>query len=92
MNGKLTTPRLVPEPTVDRPAKKLIVNMEFLEEEGNEITLKDLQGKTIVYIINYTSCKAVYPKLVADMRGIENNIPKQLVQDPNFIMESKLQV
>ena len=33
MNGKFTTPRLVPEPTVDRPAKKLIVNMEFLEED-----------------------------------------------------------
>lgn len=34
MDAELTSPPLVPEPVGNRPAKKLIVNMEILEQEG----------------------------------------------------------
>jgi nitrite reductase (NO-forming) len=34
MNAQLTSPPLVPDPIGSRPAKKLIVDMEILEEEG----------------------------------------------------------
>ncbi len=34
MKAELTAPPFVPEPVGDRPAKKLIVNMEILEQEG----------------------------------------------------------
>ncbi len=34
MNAELTAPPFVPEPVGDRPAKKLIVDMEILEQEG----------------------------------------------------------
>ena len=34
MMAELTAPPFVPEPVGDRPAKKLIVNMEVLEKEG----------------------------------------------------------
>ena len=34
MKAELTAPPLVPEPVGDRPAKKLLVNMEILEEVG----------------------------------------------------------
>ncbi len=34
MNAELTSPPLVPKPIGDRAAKKLIVHMEILEQEG----------------------------------------------------------
>ncbi len=44
MNAELTAPPFVPEPVGDRPAKKLIVDMEILEQEG---TMTD--GTTYMY-------------------------------------------
>jgi nitrite reductase (NO-forming) len=44
MEAELTSPPFVPAPVGDRDAKKLIVNMEILEEEG---TMAD--GVTYVY-------------------------------------------
>lgn len=43
-------------------------------EEGEEIQLSDLKGKTLVMVMIYTTCKAACPRLVADMRNIEKQI------------------
>ena len=40
-------------------------------EEGLKIQLKDLKGKTLVFVMIYSTCKAACPRLVADMRNIE---------------------
>jgi protein SCO1/2 len=45
-------------------------------EEGETIQLKALKGKTLVMVMIYTTCKAACPRLVADMRNIEKQIPK----------------
>lgn len=45
-------------------------------EEGKSIELKELKGKTLVMVMIYTTCKAACPRLVADMRNIENQVPK----------------
>lgn len=39
---------------------------------GEEIEFKDLQGKPLVVVMIYTACKAACPRLVADMRHIED--------------------
>lgn len=57
-------------------------------EEGESIELKDLKGKTIVMVMIYTTCKAACPRLVADMRNIEAQIPDELIKDINFVMVS----
>ncbi|WP_452229365.1 SCO family protein [Lacinutrix sp. MEBiC02404] len=57
-------------------------------EEGKEIQLKDLKGKTLVMVMIYTSCKAACPRLVADMRNIEAEIPKENLKDLNFVLIS----
>lgn len=57
-------------------------------EEGEEIELKDLKGKTLVMVMIYTSCKAACPRLVADMRNIEDQIPKKNLKDLNFVLIS----
>jgi protein SCO1/2 len=57
-------------------------------EEGEVIQLKDLKGKTLVMVMIYTSCKAACPRLVADMRNIEAEIPKENLKDLNFVLIS----
>lgn len=57
-------------------------------EEGTSIELKDLKGKTLVMVMIYTTCKAACPRLVADMRNIEKQIPAELLSDINFVLVS----
>ncbi|HLV14932.1 MAG TPA: SCO family protein [Xanthomarina sp.] len=57
-------------------------------EEGEEIQLEDLKDKTLVMVMIYTSCKAACPRLVADMRNIEGQIPKKNLDDLQFILVS----
>ena len=57
-------------------------------EEGNTIELKELNGKVLVMVMIYTTCKAACPRLVADMRNIESQIPEELLNKLQFILVS----
>lgn len=57
-------------------------------EEGEEIQLEDLKGKTLVVVMIYTSCKASCPRLVADMRNIEAQIPDEKIKNLRFVLVS----
>ncbi|WP_445737980.1 SCO family protein [Mariniflexile sp.] len=57
-------------------------------EEGKTIQLSDLKGKTIAMVMIYTTCKAACPRLVADMRNIESQIPKDNLKDLSFVLVS----
>ncbi len=57
-------------------------------EEGKSIELVDLKGKTLVMVMIYTTCKAACPRLVADMRNIEKQIPENLLSDISFVLVS----
>lgn len=60
----------------------------WFTEEGKEIRLDNLKGKTLVFVMIYTSCKAACPRLVADMRNIETQIPKEKLKEINFVLVS----
>lgn len=57
-------------------------------EEGETIQLENLKGKTLVMVMIYTSCQAACPRLVADMRNIETQIPKEKIKNIQFVMVS----
>ncbi|MBD0822858.1 SCO family protein [Aestuariibaculum marinum] len=57
-------------------------------EEGEQIQLRDLKGKTLVMVMIYTSCKAACPRLVADMHNIEAKIPDDKMDQLNFALIS----
>jgi len=57
-------------------------------EEDEVIQLQDLKGKTSVMVMIYTSCKAACPRLVADMRNIESEIPDEKVKNIRFVLVS----
>ncbi|WP_414000376.1 SCO family protein [Flavobacterium sp. W1B] len=49
---------------------------QWTNQNGKNIELKDLKGKVLVMVMIYTSCKAACPRLVADMRNIEERLPE----------------
>ena len=57
-------------------------------EEGKTIVLEDLKGKTLVMVMIYTTCKAACPRLVADMRNIEKQVPKKYNKDLQYVLIS----
>lgn len=57
-------------------------------EEGKSIELLELKGKPLVMVMIYTTCKAACPRLVADMRNIEEKIPENKKEDLQYVLIS----
>src|SRR5680860_158925 len=57
-------------------------------QNNTEIELKQLKGDVIVMVMIYTSCRAACPRLVADMRGIEAQIPQAQKDDVKLVLVS----
>ncbi|SMO70197.1 protein SCO1/2 [Saccharicrinis carchari] len=49
----------------------------WTNQDNHAIELKELKGSVLVMVMIYTSCKAACPRLVADMRAIEKQIPEK---------------
>jgi len=61
---------------------------KWTNQDGEDIELIDLQGKTLAITMIYTSCQASCPRLIADMRHIEKEIPKELEDKIQFVFVS----
>lgn len=60
----------------------------WTSQKGEEIELKALQGKVVVMVMIYTTCKAACPRLVADMRNIEKQVPEEKKDDVQYVFVS----
>lgn len=79
------------KPIIEEPISELsIYNLpsKWTNEEGENLEIKDLKGKVLVMVMIYTSCKAACPRLVADMRNIEQRIPEKIKDHVKFILVS----
>ncbi len=67
-----------------------IFNLEsaWNTQDSSSIQLQDLKGKVTVLVMIYTSCKVACPRLVADMRNIESEIPAKYLPDVQFVLVS----
>ncbi|GAL78794.1 SCO1/SenC family protein [Algibacter lectus] len=74
----------------DNISQESIFNLtsKWQTEENKTIELKALKGKTLVMVMIYTSCKAACPRLVADMRNIEAQLPPEKIKDIQFVLIS----
>ena len=73
----------------DIPAESVFqLNSVWKTEENKEIVLSDLKGKVIVMVMIYTSCKAACPRLVADMKNIEKQIPPSKIKGVQLVLVS----
>jgi|SRR5690606_16149289 len=57
-------------------------------QNGEDIELKVLKGDVVVMVMIYTSCKAACPRLVADMRAIEAEIPESKKDNVKLVLVS----
>ena len=57
-------------------------------QDNEHIQLEDLRGNVLVMVMIYTSCKAACPRLIADMRNIEKQVPEKYHGKTKFIMVS----
>ena len=67
-----------------------IFNLEsnWNTQDSQSIRLEDLKGKVTVMVMIYTSCKVACPRLVADMRNIEADIPEKYLDNIQFVLVS----
>ncbi|MDH5380851.1 MAG: SCO family protein [Cyclobacteriaceae bacterium] len=57
-------------------------------QNGDDIELKNLNGNVLVMVMIYTSCQVACPRLVADMRNIDAQLPQKNKNNVKFIMVS----
>lgn len=57
-------------------------------QDGADIELKELEGKVLAMVMIYTSCQAACPRLVADLRNIEKQIPNDKKDDVQYVFVS----
>jgi len=57
-------------------------------QEGRTMELKELQGNVLVMVMIYTSCKAACPRLVADMRHIEEKVTGKNKEKVKYVLVS----
>lgn len=67
-----------------------IFNLEskWTNQNGKDLQLKDLKGKVLVMVMVYTSCKAACPRLVADMRNIEERLSEHAKKNVKMVFVS----
>ena len=81
-----------PKPnTVNKPISDLsIYNLpsKWTNQNGENIEMKELKGKVLVMVMIYTSCKSACPRLVADMRNIEEHLPENIKNNVKLVLVS----
>jgi len=61
---------------------------EWTDQDSSLFELKELRGKVLVMVMIYTSCQAACPRLIADMRRIEEQVPDEYGDEVQYIMVS----
>lgn len=61
---------------------------QWTDQDGKQIQMQDLKGKVLTMVMIYTSCNAACPKLVADMRNIDKQIPNNLKNEIQYVFIS----
>lgn len=60
----------------------------WTNHEGSDLELVDFQGNVLVMVMIYTTCKAACPRLVADMRHIEQQVKSKNKDNVKYILVS----
>lgn len=61
---------------------------KWTSQNGENLEMKDLKGKVLVMVMIYTSCKSACPRLVADIRNIEQRLPDNIKEHVKLVLVS----
>lgn len=81
-NKKSTTSKEIPSSSIFN------LTTQWHNQNGDSLHLKDLQGKTLVVVMIYTSCKTACPILVAKMKTIESKISRDIIDKTSLVLVS----
>lgn len=72
------------------PTDESIYNVEshWKNRNGHEIALDELRGNVQIVAMVYTSCEYACPRILADMKRIENMFSDEELQKVNFLIVS----
>lgn len=62
------------------------LSSKWKDQNNNDLQLKDLQGKTLVVVMIYTSCKSACPILVSKMKHIESKISRSDIDKVKLVL------
>lgn len=85
-NSNKNTPNNANKPISDLSIYNL--PSKWTNQNGENIEMKELKGKVLVMVMIYTSCKAACPRLVADMRNIEEHLPENIKNNVKLVLVS----
>ena len=85
-NSNKNTPNNANKPISDLSIYNL--PSKWTNQNGENIEMKELKGKILVMVMIYTSCKAACPRLVADMRNIEEHLPENIKNNVKLVLVS----
>lgn len=61
---------------------------KWTDQNGTELELKELKGNVLVMVMIYTTCKSACPRLVADMRHIEQQVKPKDGKNVKYVLVS----
>lgn len=64
------------------------IKSTWTNQNGEDLQFEDLKGDVLVTVMVYTSCKAACPRLVADMRNIEERLSKETKENTKMVFVS----
>ena len=64
------------------------LSSDWQNQDGKHLKLKELQGKTLVVVMFYTSCKVACPILVASMKKIGTEIKPKYLKNVSLVLVS----
>lgn len=64
------------------------LSSSWKNQNGKSLQLKDLQNKTLVVVMIYTSCKSACPILVSKMKNIESKISRKDIDNTSLVLIS----
>lgn len=61
---------------------------DWVTQNADSLAFEDLQGQVLVVVMIYTSCQAACPRLVADMRRIEQGVQRSSKNQVTYVLVS----
>ncbi|MBX7056599.1 MAG: SCO family protein [Leptospirales bacterium] len=61
------------------------LNLQFKDQRGRTIAWQDLRGKKTVMALFYTRCASVCPRIIADMKRVQDSLPPAARAEVRFV-------
>jgi len=62
------------------------LSSKLTDKYGNEINIKEFEGKVHIFSMVYTNCKTICPIIIANMKNLEKMIPLKYLDNVRFTL------